>query len=50
MSALEDLEHRIQNLPAGDREKFRDWFIEFDHLRWDKQIEADSQIGKLRDH
>ncbi len=47
MSDLEELERRIQNLPAGDLAKFREWFIEFDHLVWDKQIEADSKAGKL---
>lgn len=47
MSDLEELERRIQNLPSEDLAKFRDWFIEFDHLIWDKQIEADSKAGKL---
>ena len=47
MSNLEELEQRIQNLPAEELVKFRAWFIEFDHLIWDKQIEADSKAGKL---
>jgi hypothetical protein len=47
MSELEDLERRIQNLPAAELAKFRAWFIEFDHLVWDRQIEADSKSGKL---
>ena len=47
MSDLEELEHRIQNLPTNELAKFREWFIEFDHLLWDKQIEADSKVGKL---
>ena len=48
MSDLEELEHRIQNLPAEELAKFRAWFSEFDHLLWDKQIEADSKAGKLQ--
>jgi len=28
--------------------KFREWFIKFDHLLWDRQIEADAKAGKLR--
>lgn len=48
MSDLEELEHRIQNLPADELAKFRAWFIEYDHLIWDRQIEADSKAGKLR--
>ena len=47
MSNLEELEHRIQNLPANELAKFREWFFEFDHLLWDKQIEGDSKTGKL---
>ncbi|MCX7066586.1 MAG: hypothetical protein NTW85_02650 [Methylococcales bacterium] len=27
--------------------KLRDWFIEFEQSRWEKQIEADSNAGKL---
>ena len=48
MSDLEELEHKIKNLPVEELSKFRAWFIEFDHLLWDKQIEADSKAGKLR--
>lgn len=47
MSELEQLEQKIQNLSPDDLAKFRDWFIEFDHVMWDKQIEADSKSGKL---
>ena len=28
-------------------ELFRRWFFEFDHLLWDRQIEADSKAGEL---
>jgi len=47
MSELEQLENRIRNLPPDELAKFREWFIEFDHLVWDKQIEADAKSGKL---
>ena len=46
-------EHRIneldlENLLDNDSfAKLRDWFIEFDQARWDKQLEADSNAGKL---
>ena len=49
MSELEELEKRIRNLSRGELAKFRSWFVEFDHLMWDKQIEADAKAGKL-DH
>jgi hypothetical protein len=48
MSNLEELEQRIQSLPAEELAKFRAWFIEFDHLIWDRQIEADSRTRKLK--
>ena len=47
MSELEELERRIRELAPVDLAKFRAWFIEFDHLLWDQQIEADSKAGKL---
>jgi hypothetical protein len=47
MSELEELEKRIRRLPADQFAKFREWFLEFDNLVWDRQIEADSKAGKL---
>ena len=47
MSELDQLEQRIQKLSPDELAKFRAWFIEFDHLIWEKQIEADSKAGKL---
>jgi hypothetical protein len=47
MGELEEIEQRIRKLPPEDLAKFRGWFIEFDHLLWDRQIEADSKAGKL---
>ena len=47
MSNLEELEYKIQNLPIEDLSKFRAWFVEFDHLLWDKQLEADSKARKF---
>ena len=47
MSELEELEQRIRKLAPEDLAKFRSWFYEFDHLLWDRQIEADSKSGKL---
>lgn len=47
MSELEEIELRIRNLRPEDLARFRAWFIEFDHLLWDRQIDADSKAGKL---
>jgi len=47
MSDLEEIEQKIRKLSPSELAKFRDWFTEFDHLLWDRQIEADSKAGKL---
>jgi hypothetical protein len=47
MSELEELENRIRNLPPEDLAKFRAWFVEFDHVLWDRQIQTDAKSGKL---
>jgi hypothetical protein len=47
MSELEEIEQRIRKLSPEELAKFRDWFVEFDHLLWDRQIEADSKAGRL---
>ncbi|HJY76755.1 MAG TPA: hypothetical protein VKE95_08990 [Burkholderiales bacterium] len=47
MSELEEIEQRIRKLSPEELAKFRAWFVEFDHLLWDRQIEADSKTGKL---
>jgi hypothetical protein len=47
MSELEELENRIRKLAPEDLAKFRAWFVEFDHVLWDRQIQADAKSGKL---
>lgn len=37
----------MRKLSPEELAKFRVWFIEFDHLVWAKQNEADSQSGRL---
>ena len=47
MSEIEQLERSVENLSPEDLARFRAWFLEFDAKRWDRQIEADSNTGKL---
>ncbi len=47
MIQVELLEQHISELDDASFSKLRDWFIEFDQARWDKQLEADSNAGKL---
>jgi hypothetical protein len=44
---VEILEQHIAALDDDSFAKLREWFIEFDQARWDKQIETDSNAGKL---
>ena len=41
MVNVEMLEEQIAELDNDSFSKLRDWFVEFDQLRWEKQIEAD---------
>ena len=47
MRKIESLEREIEGLDDESYAAFRSWFIEYEHARWDKQIEADSNAGKL---
>jgi hypothetical protein len=47
MIQIEVLEQHIAELDDNSFAKLRDWFIEFDQVRWDKKLEADSNAGKL---
>jgi hypothetical protein len=47
MSQVEMLEQTIKQLSPGEMAAFRSWFIEFDAAEWDRQIETDSETGKL---
>jgi hypothetical protein len=47
MSEVEQIEKRIEGLSRDDLANFREWFLDFDAAVWDRQIEADSEAGKL---
>ncbi|CAH1091425.1 hypothetical protein [Candidatus Nitrotoga sp. 1052] len=47
MATVETIEEQIAELDNASFSKLRDWFLEFDQSRWDKQIEVDSNAGKL---
>ena len=47
MSKVEVIENEVSQLSASELSAFREWFFEFDAEAWDKQIERDSQSGKL---
>ena len=47
MSQVEMLEQTVEKLSPGELAAFRSWFIKFDAAEWDRQIEMDSEAGKL---
>jgi len=44
---IEEIKNAIVSLPTDEYRQFRDWFLERDWEQWDKQIQADSECGKL---
>ena len=47
MSNIREIQGAVLALPEADYLQFRGWFNELDWARWDRQIEADSESGKL---
>ena len=47
MSKVEELEKAIDALPEEEYVQLRQWFSEKDWRKWDQQIEAESESGKL---
>jgi len=44
---IEELKVRVRSLPEEDFSQFRDFFYQLEEERWDRQIEADSKVGKF---
>ena len=47
MSKVEKLKTEIERLPMEEFSELVRWLSEKDWERWDKEIEADSEAGKL---
>lgn len=47
MSDIAAIQEAVLALPEADYARFRQWFSELDWEEWDRQIEADSEQGKL---
>ena len=47
MSKIDDLKEEIERLPSEEFAELFRWVSEKDWERWDRQIEADSQDGRL---
>ncbi|BBP01158.1 hypothetical protein [Sulfuriferula nivalis] len=47
MISVQVIEDQIQHLDNQSFALLRNWFIEYEHTRWDHQIASDSDAGKL---
>ena len=47
MSKIQEIEAAIESLSEEEYVRFRRWFSERDWKKWDRQIETDSESGKL---
>jgi hypothetical protein len=47
MTKLEAIEEQIKSLSPSELAELRDWLAEHDWAEWDRQIETDSESGRL---
>jgi len=47
MGRVESIESQIQDLSSQEMATLHEWFADFDAEVWDRQFEADVQVGKL---
>jgi hypothetical protein len=47
MTTVEDIEKAIQKLGAGEFNRLRAWFEEYQAARFDEKIARDAEAGKL---
>ncbi|MDE2998030.1 MAG: hypothetical protein OXU79_03010 [Gemmatimonadota bacterium] len=47
MTKIAEIQQANLALPETDFVELRQWFSELDWKKWDRQIEADSNAGKL---
>jgi hypothetical protein len=47
MTKVQQIQEAIEALPREEYIRLRNWFAERDWKQWDKQIEEDSEAGRL---
>ncbi len=47
VAKVEEIQVAIESLPHQEYVRLRRWFAKRDWEKWDRQIEADSESGKL---
>ena len=49
MGKVEKIEQEIQALSTDELAQFRAWFLEYDWVAWDRQLERDVEGARLDD-
>jgi hypothetical protein len=49
MGEVEKIEQEVQALSPAELARFRAWFLEYDRVAWDRELERDVQDGRLDD-
>lgn len=47
MGKVGDIEQQVKELSPEELAQFRAWFLEFDWMKWDEQLERDVRAGRL---
>lgn len=47
MNRVAIIEKEVQELSRDELANFRNWFVKYDSVEWDHQIESDINTGKL---
>lgn len=47
MASVQELEKAVASLHEPEYSEFRQWFLDNDWERWDRQIAEDSKTGRL---
>ena len=47
MANVDEIKTAIESLPEDEFVRLREWFSERDWVKWDQQLERDSESGKL---
>jgi len=47
MPKVEDIKQEIEKLSEEEYRQIRNWLLEKDWAKWDREIERDSESGKL---
>lgn len=47
MTTVAEIRVAVERLPKRELARFRKWFAEYDAAAWDRQLQADTDAGRL---